>query len=696
LLLVTPTGRVLLRYAVAIGLIAAVAVGRAALLPVVGAGAFLLLLHATVLIAAWLGGRGPGLVAAAGAALASRDWAPEATVVLLAATGVIAALLIGGRADERRRHDAMLAALRQKALEAERAQARVVELNRELQHRLTERNALVVQEQALRLEAEREGRHSRLLAEVAGAVNQSLDLDRMLPAVAAAARDLGEADSVRIALRRPGSETLGFRFTLGTRFPGYERLRLEPVGVAGGVIASGRPYRIQEVTAEAGTRDPLWPSGEDVVAAVVVPIPVGARIDGLLCVERRTSRPFAARDEMRLEKLAEQFGIALRNAELLAGEQSARAEAEAASRAKDEFLAMLGHELRNPLGAISNATRVLHQIGDQATRLQDIISRQTHHLARLLDDLLDVSRMTMGKIVLHRQPVDLRDVVHDSLIALEQEGKTDQHEIRVSAEPAIVEGDPTRLEQVTRNLLDNAIKYTPAGGRVGVRVAHDGDEVVLRVSDTGAGIPPDVLPRVFELFVQAERSLDRSMGGLGLGLTLVKRLVELHGGSVSAWSAGPDQGSEFIVRLPRLLDQTPTPRPKALAAAGERSLRILVIEDNRDARDGLRLLLESWGHRVDEAADGRRGLELALLSRPDVALVDVGLPGLDGYEVAQAIRATPERGRPLLAAVTGYGQPEDERRAREAGFDAHLVKPIDPDELRRFLARASARIDSHP
>jgi signal transduction histidine kinase len=446
------------------------------------------------------------------------------------------------------------------------------------------------------------------------------------------------------------------------------------------------------MTADPGmARDPLWPSPEDeVAAALVVPIRVGARVDGLLCVERRAARPFGEDDETKLMQLADHVGIAIRNVQLLAGEQSARVEAEAASRAKDEFLAMLGHELRNPLGAISNATRVLHQIGDQATRLQDIIGRQTQHLARLLDDLLDVSRLTMGKIALSRRAVDLREVVRDSLGVLEQEGKTERHEVRVIAEPALVDGDPTRLEQVVRNLLDNALKYTPPGGRVSVTVGRDGEDAVLRVSDTGAGIPAEVLPRVFDLFVQAERSIDRSMGGLGLGLTLVKRLVELHGGSVFAWSAGPDQGSEFVIRLPILLEADEPAESAAPSVAAGPELRVLVVEDNRDAREGLRMLLEAWGHRVEEAGDGQRGLELALGSLPDVALIDVGLPVLDGYQVAQAIRGAPGGKRLLLVAVTGYGQPEDARRAREAGFDAHLVKPIDPDELRRLLQRNAA------
>ena len=691
--MVRPAAHALLRYGLAIASVGLGVAARAALEPAIGSGGSFLVLQTAILIASWLGGSGPGLAATLLAGLMALHLLSPPGLALLVLNGVVAAVLLGARTDRHRRHEASVTALQRKILEGDQAATRLTELIRDLHRRLSERNALALREQAARLEAERRAREAQLLVVVARSVSDSLDLDRMLPPVAAAARELGEADMVRIVLRRPGAASLGVCHTLGARFEGYDRLRLEPdVGIAGRVLASGRPCSMLDMTADAGVaRDPLWPSPEDEVAAVlVVPIRVGARVDGLLCVERRAARPFGGDDETKLLQLADQVGIAIRNVQLLAGEQSARAEAEAASRAKDEFLAMLGHELRNPLGAISNATRVLHQIGDQATRLQDIIGRQTQHLARLLDDLLDVSRLTMGKIVLNRRAVDLREVVRDSVGVLEQEGKTERHEVRIIAEPALVDGDPTRLEQVVRNLLDNALKYTPPGGRVSVTVGRDGEEAVLRVSDTGAGIPGDVLPRIFDLFVQAERSLDRSMGGLGLGLTLVKRLVELHGGSVSAWSAGPEQGSEFVIRLPILLEADGPADPVAPPVSAGPELRIVVVEDNRDGREGLRMLLESWGHRVEEAGDGRRGLELALSSRPDVALIDVGLPELDGYQVAQAIRKAPGGERLLLVAVTGYGQPEDAQRAREAGFDAHLVKPLDPDELRRLLQGAAA------
>jgi CheY-like chemotaxis protein len=366
-------------------------------------------------------------------------------------------------------------------------------------------------------------------------------------------------------------------------------------------------------------------------------------------------------------------------------------EAEAANRAKDEFLAMLGHELRNPLGAIGNATTVLRQIGEQSARLQQIIGRQTRHLARILDDLLDVSRLTTGKIGLDLRPVDLRKVVDDSLAAAEQEGKTSRHQVEVHGGSVAVHGDPARLEQVVRNLLDNAVKYTPPGGRVTITLGQEDGDAVLRVRDSGAGIPSETLPRIFELFVQGEGGLDRSKGGLGVGLTLVRRLVQLHGGTVSAASAGPDLGSEFVVRLPSLTQGTVPDEPETLPGPASRPCHVLLVEDNADLREGLRLLIQGWGHRVDETGDGRTGLAMLLERHPDVALIDLGLPGMDGYALTRAARAAPGGDAILLVAVTGYGQPEDQRRAREAGFDAHLVKPIDPDALARLLDGVASR-----
>jgi PAS domain S-box-containing protein len=363
-------------------------------------------------------------------------------------------------------------------------------------------------------------------------------------------------------------------------------------------------------------------------------------------------------------------------------------EAQQANRAKDEFLAMLGHELRNPLGAISSAVRLLEPfdaVSDRAALARDVIGRQTRHLARLVDDLLDVARVMAGKVLLDREPLDLAAVVTRHVSSLRATGTMQDHTVTCETTPVWVAADVVRVEQIVSNLVSNALKYTPAGGSIAISVRPDDRDAVLAVQDSGVGMTPALQARVFELFVQGERRLDRSQGGLGIGLTLVRRLVELHGGTVAAFSEGRDRGSRFTVRLPAI----PAPRaaeraaPTAQAGAGR---RILVIEDNADARAMLRHLLEAAGHEVHEAADGREGLDLALRLRPDVALVDLGLPTLDGYEVARQVRAVDERRGILLVAVTGYGAPEDRERSLMAGFDLHLVKPVDPELLAGVLA----------
>jgi two-component system, sensor histidine kinase len=361
---------------------------------------------------------------------------------------------------------------------------------------------------------------------------------------------------------------------------------------------------------------------------------------------------------------------------------------EAANRSKDEFVAMLGHELRNPLGAIATAIHVLNarsEADGTAARLRGIIARQTQHLSRLVEDLLDVSKLVSGKISLHRQAEDLRAVAVRALASFQEAGKGSQHVISVTGAPVRVHGDATRLEQVIANLLDNAVKYTPPGGRVDVTIVADGPDAVLTVRDTGIGIHPDALSSIFDLFVQGSQTVARSEGGLGLGLTIVKRLVALHGGAVSASSRGPDRGSEFVVKLPRISDAVVTPPPVAAESRSSNARHVLLIEDNTDFREGLRLLLESWGHRVEEAASGAQGLEVVRQRRPAVVLVDLGLPGIDGYAVARAVRAAPGGGAILLVAVTGYGAASDRRRAEDAGFDAHVTKPVNPQELAEIL-----------
>jgi signal transduction histidine kinase/ActR/RegA family two-component response regulator len=360
---------------------------------------------------------------------------------------------------------------------------------------------------------------------------------------------------------------------------------------------------------------------------------------------------------------------------------------EGASRAKDEFLATLGHELRNPLGVISGAVHVLTADGalnDRAARLVEMISRQTRHLSRLVDDLLDVSKLVAGKLTLERRSEDLHELAQRTLSSFRELGRTTRHEVSVAGESAWVSGDATRLEQIVMNLLDNAVKYTPPGGRIDVRTASEANAAVLRVRDTGIGIHRDSLPLIFDSFVQAH-----SQGGLGLGLTLVKRLVELHGGTVSAASAGPSLGSEFVVRLPRAPDPSAAAAPAEARPAERRPRHILIVDDHPDVREVLRLTLEGWGHRVEEAETGELGLELIQRSHPEVVLVDIGLPDLDGCAVARAVRSARGGEAVLLVAITGYGGAADHGRTREAGFDAHLTKPLKENELARILASES-------
>jgi signal transduction histidine kinase/CheY-like chemotaxis protein len=348
-------------------------------------------------------------------------------------------------------------------------------------------------------------------------------------------------------------------------------------------------------------------------------------------------------------------------------------------RRKDEFLAMLGHELRNPLGAITNAVALL-QTGklsrDDEAPIRAIISRQLRHLTKLVNDLVDVARLSKGKIPLRRVPVDLLTVAEQCVATIRGAGKGTDHDISIQGTPLVVVGDPVRLEQVLDNLVDNSVKHTPPGGAIRIGVEARGREAVLTVRDTGDGVSAELLPRMFELFTQGSQGLDRQAGGLGVGLAIVKAIVELHEGSVQAHSPGPGAGTEVSVRLPLAPAQNIPPPTEEAPSRPNRHYRILVVEDNADARETLRLLLELEGHRVELASDGQIGLEMAIRTHPDVALIDLGLPGLNGYDLARRLRAAPGGTDIRLIAVTGYSQPQDRRRASEAGFESFLVKPV--------------------
>ncbi len=366
------------------------------------------------------------------------------------------------------------------------------------------------------------------------------------------------------------------------------------------------------------------------------------------------------------------------------------------NRRKDEFLAMLAHELRNPLAPIRNAAQLLnvHSSGKPEIEwARAVIERQTTHLARLVDGLLDVSRMVSGQITLKKKPVELAEVVHDAVETSRPLIRLRKHHLSVQLpeEPALLEADLTRLSQVISNLLNNAAKYTDEGGQIRLDADANNGVVTIRVRDTGLGIDPELLPHIFDLFTQAERTPDRSEGGLGIGLTLVKRIVELHGGTVEAVSEGLGSGAEFIVRLPALasageqpLEKAPTRVPVA-APADARSLRILIVDDNIDAADSIAMLLSMEGHETRAVHTARAALLAVPDFNPEVVLLDIGLPEMDGYEVARRLRAQNGKHRMRLVAVTGYGQPADRRRAHAAGFDEHMVKPVEPNVLQDFL-----------
>ena len=366
-----------------------------------------------------------------------------------------------------------------------------------------------------------------------------------------------------------------------------------------------------------------------------------------------------------------------------------------ADQRKDEFLALLAHELRNPLGPIRHAVKILRAKAPSPSELQwatSIIDRQAEHMSRLVDDLLDVSRITRGTIELRRERVDLAAVIKGAVEATGASIDKAGHRLTVSlpAEPLYVDSDQIRLIQVVGNLLDNASKYTDSGGRITISAERDGDAAVIRVRDNGIGIAPNQLPHIFDMFMQAGYALERSQGGLGVGLALVERLIHLHGGTVTAFSEGEGTGSEFTIRLPvaaRVQERAPRAAP-APASLGESNqhCRVLVVDDNQDSADSLAMLLRLMGHEVRTAHDGLEAVAAAAAFQPNVAILDIGLPKLNGYEVAKRVRALPKGKEVVLVALTGWGQDQHRRQSRDAGFDHHLTKPVEIEVLQQLLA----------
>jgi signal transduction histidine kinase/DNA-binding response OmpR family regulator len=423
--------------------------------------------------------------------------------------------------------------------------------------------------------------------------------------------------------------------------------------------------------------------GFDLNTVVVLPLVARNRTLGTL-VLGYADRAFDAATRALAEDIAARTAVAIDNCLLYAKVQEA-------DQRKNEFLAMLAHELRNPLAPVRNAAQMLRSPQADPAKLEwaaNVIDRQSRHLARLVDDLLDVARITQGKITLSFEAVDVATAVSMAEEMTRQLIESRRHTlaVRLPATPLAVYGDCARIAQVLGNLLNNAAKYSEPGSQIALDVDEDDGDVVFRVRDSGIGIPVDILGSIFDLFMQADRSLDRSQGGLGIGLTIVRNLVRMQGGTVQAFSAGPGKGSEFVVRLPRVAGERASDAVlRTLAPGVIAGLRILVVDDHPDAAESMAALMQAAGHQPTVAHDGPSAIALASRVRPDVVLLDIGLPGMNGFEVARTLRAAPETSGCVLIAMSGYGQTEDQKRSREVGFDHHLVKPADFSALERIL-----------
>jgi signal transduction histidine kinase/DNA-binding response OmpR family regulator len=558
--------------------------------------------------------------------------------------------------------------------------------------------------QAAALEAQR---RSEFLAEASTLLANSLDLEATvrallqlaLPALAdvgavtVEGRFLGGFGPAGVGV---GPTELAWFDRDGTRqarsAPSLEEGHGPLAECAARVLATGRHETVDVRTGEC------LPEGEGLEpwhglrGAAVLPLQTRGRTLGVLALGlTHSGRVLCPADLDLAGELSRRAATAIDNARLYRDLQEA-------DRRKDEFLAMLAHELRNPLAPLRNALQILRlpEVGAaEAERALAMMDRQVQHLVRMVDDLLDVSRLLRGKVRLRLEPVSLGEALARAVETAQPviDARGHQLTVELPEEPVYLEGDLVRLAQVFANLLHNAAKYSEKAGPIAVSAAREGEWAVVRVRDQGVGIEAGLLPRVFDLFVQADASAARSQGGLGIGLTLVKRLVEMHGGAVSAWSAGPGRGAEFTVRLPALAASACGPagreeceRPtNGTGAEGRAARRVLVVDDNVDAAESLALVLRAAGHRVWTAHSGPAALQAAPEVRPEAVVLDIGLPGMDGYEVARRLRG--EASGPLLVALTGYGQDDDRRRSREAGFHHHLVKPVDPEELERLLAQ---------
>jgi PAS domain S-box-containing protein len=572
------------------------------------------------------------------------------------------------------------------------------------------RHVSVLRDVTARREAEdelrRRERESTMIAALTQRINARLDLDTILLSVCESARELCAADGATIALPEPGNpDAMVLRQRVARVEVPIPAQRIERGrGLGGRVIETGRPVRTHDYA-----HDPSIGADYQAIAdqfgthaVMVVPIRVEDRVEGLLYVANPTPRPFTDRDEAVLLRLAEQAAFAIRNARLLAREQTALAESEAANRSKDEFLATLSHELRTPLTSMLGWVRMLRGArldAEQTTRALETIERNTRLQAKLIDDLLDVSRIVAGKIKVEQQHVDLAAVIGEAVQSLRREAEVSGVELEVALAKDVdpVLGDAVRLQQVVANLLSNAIKFTPSGGRISVLLAPFGTSLRLVVRDTGVGIAPALLPHIFDRFLQGDASRTRGRGGLGLGLAIVRHLVELHGGEISAASDGPGRGATFTIIVPTVAGrggETP-PLARATAVSGRplHGIRVLTVEDHDDSRELIRAALAERGAETIVASSVDEALALLDTEPIDVLVSDVGMPGRDGYALVEALRELERaRGRrPIPAiALTAYAGKEDRDRVLAAGFHVHVAKPIDPDVLADTVARALA------
>ena len=570
---------------------------------------------------------------------------------------------------------------------------------------VTERAQLLEAERRARAEAEAARRRLELLSMAGAVLARSLEPGTTLEAIASIVVpsvadwcriDLIDADGVlqravtfhRDPERTRRGEALARRIRGAVTTPGSMEW----------VAANSRPY-FQRFDPQHDIDDTGDPAIRTAVrelglrCVVVVPLMARGRTLGVMAaMQAESGRELEEEDQALVAELAHRAALALDNARLYAEAETARRQAEAANRAKDEFLAMLGHELRNPLAPIVTALSLMARRGDAAhARERQIIERQVAHLLRLVDDLLDVSRITQGKVQLQRERVDMKAVVARAVELTEPvfERRARPIELHLPEARAHVIGDPVRLAQVLSNLLTNAAKFTPSDGLIAMRMTVAGGHVEIEVADTGSGIAPDLLPRVFDLFSQGNQPIDRNSGGLGLGLAIVRTLSQMHGGSVRAASDGPGRGSRFTVSLP-LADEHGeiTPEPEARETSSG-SGSVLVVDDNVDAAETLALLLEQAGYVVQIAGDGGEALRLLEHFEPELALLDLGLPTMDGHELARRLRADPRTAHMRLAALTGYGSARDRVRT-SLHFDEHLVKPVAADVLLEAVARLVA------